>query len=218
MEKMSARKNQTSFRLVSWNLAGLAEDSMEPFLACTSLTMRWDVLLLQETFRKLEGLETEGCQIFTPGNLPGRAHGGWRCPAIILKSRICEECVLLGSGDRWVAIKMQTSNRVLISAHLPTIKAPLEDFNVPLHEIESLIRKFPDHEVILGVDANTKVFSFEDGWHVGPCTKPAKLTSKEKERFSEFLTRTGLVLANTWGRAFLNTSTRTETHRLILSL
>ena len=73
MEKMSACNNQTSFRLVSWNLAGLAEDTLEPFLACTSLTMRWHVLLLQETFRKLEGLETEGCQIFTPGNIPGRA-------------------------------------------------------------------------------------------------------------------------------------------------
>ena len=57
MEKRSACKNQTSFRLASWNLAGLAEDSMEPFLASTSLTMRWDVLLLQETFRRLEGLE-----------------------------------------------------------------------------------------------------------------------------------------------------------------
>ena len=176
---------------------------MELFLACTSLTMRWDALLLQETFRKLEGLETEGCQIFTPGNLPESRHGGWRCPAIIVQKRVCEECVFLESGDRWVAIKMQTSNRVLISAHVPTIKAPLEDFNVPLHEIEQLIQKFPNHEVILGVDANTKVFSFEDGWHVGPCTKPAKLTSKEKERessFTEFLTRTGLVLANTWGR------------------
>ena len=46
------------------------------------------------------------------------------------------------------------------------------------------------------------VRSFEDGWHVGPCTKPAKLTSQEKERassFTKFLTRTGLVLANTWG-------------------
>ena len=152
---------------------------------------------------ELEGLETEGCQNFTPENLPGSRHGGWRCPAIIVQSRIGEECVFLESGDRWVSITMQISNRVLISAHLPTINAPLEDFNVTLHEIEQLIRRFPDHEVILGIDANTKVFSFEDGWHVGPCTKPAKLTSKEKERassFTEFLTRTGLVLANTWGR------------------
>ena len=37
-----------------------------------------------------------------------------------------------------------------------------------------------------GIDANTKVFSFEDGWHMGPCTKPAKLTPKEKERASSF--------------------------------
>ena len=72
-----------------------------------------------------------------------------------------------------------------------------------MHEIEIVIRKFPDHEVILGVDANTKVFSFEDGWHVGPCTKPAKLTSKEKREsvfIHRVLTRTGLVLANTWNR------------------
>ena len=130
MKKTCACKRHASFRTVSWNLAGLAEDSLEPFLACTSMTMRWDVLLLQETFRKLEGLETESCQIFTPENILGRAHGGWRCLAIIAKNRISEECVLPESGVRWVSMEMQFANRVLISAHLPTIKAPLEDFNV----------------------------------------------------------------------------------------
>ena len=55
--------------------------------------MRWDAMLLQETFRKLEGLETEGCQIFTLGTFPGKRHGGWRCPAIIVQTRISEECV-----------------------------------------------------------------------------------------------------------------------------
>ena len=40
--------------------------------------------------------------------------------------------------------------------------------------------------MILGIDANTKVSSFEDGWLVGPCTTPAKLTSKEQERASSF--------------------------------
>ena len=64
--------------------------------------MLWDAKLLQETFRKLEGFETEECQIFTPGNLPGKRHGGWRCPAIIVQNRIGEECVFLESGDRWV--------------------------------------------------------------------------------------------------------------------
>ena len=36
------------------------------------MTMLWGAMLLQETFGKLEGLETEACQIFTPGNLPGK--------------------------------------------------------------------------------------------------------------------------------------------------
>ena len=50
---------------------------------------------------------------------------------------LCREC-----GDRWVSTKMQISNRVLISAHLPTIRAPLEDFNFPLHDFDQSIRKF----------------------------------------------------------------------------
>ena len=64
MRKTTACKRQVSFRTVSWNLAGLAEDSLEPFLACARMTMLWDAMLLQETFRKLEGLETDGCQKF----------------------------------------------------------------------------------------------------------------------------------------------------------
>ena len=42
-------------------------------------------------------------------------------------------------------------------------QSSLEEFNVPLHELEQLILKFADNEVILKIDANTKVFSFEDG-------------------------------------------------------
>ena len=82
-----------------------------PFLACTSMTMRWVVLLLQETFRKLEGLETEGCQIFTTENIPGRAHGGWGCPAIIVKNRISEECVLLVLYTRTYLVKRTCPHR-----------------------------------------------------------------------------------------------------------
>ena len=85
-----------------------------------------------------------------------------------------------------MANKTRTPKRVLISAHSPTIKAPLEDYDVPLHGIEQPARKFPDHEVILGIDAETKVCGFEDGWHVGLNTKPSNLTSKEQERSSPF--------------------------------
>ena len=93
MRKVTAGRRQEPFRTVTWNLAGLAEDSLEPFLACERMTMLWDAVLLQGTFRKLEGLETEECQIVTPGNHPGKHHGGWRCPAIIVQSRTSGECV-----------------------------------------------------------------------------------------------------------------------------
>ena len=45
--------------------------------------------------------------------------------------------------------------------HLPTINAPLEDYIVP----QPLIGKFPDHKLMLGKNANTKVCGVEDGWH-----------------------------------------------------
>ena len=63
---LTARGRQVPLRTATWNLAGLAEDSLEPFVACVSIIMLWDVVLLQETFRELEGLLTEGCDIFTP--------------------------------------------------------------------------------------------------------------------------------------------------------
>ena len=46
-----------------------------------------------ETFRKLEELDTEGCQTKTWETLPGKRNGGWKCPAIIVQNRISEECV-----------------------------------------------------------------------------------------------------------------------------
>ena len=95
MKKVTVRKRQGPFRTVTWNLAGLSEDSLEPFLACARNTMLWDATLLQEASRKLEGLQMEGLQIFIPGTLPGKRHGGWKCPAIVVQNRISEECVFL---------------------------------------------------------------------------------------------------------------------------
>ena len=76
----------------------------------------------------------------------------------------------------------------------------------PLHELEQLIQRVPRSRSDFGNRCQHQRFSvLKTGWHVGPCTKPAKLTSKVKERerassFTEFLTRTGVVLANTWRR------------------
>ena len=54
---------------------------------------------------------------------------------------------------------------MLISAHFAYDQSPLEEFNVELHctNLSNSFRMFSDHEVILKIDANTKVVSFEDG-------------------------------------------------------
>ena len=104
--------------------------------------MRWDAMLLQETFRKLEGLETEGCQIFTWELFLANVMEVGDVQPSLCRLELVRNVFFLKSGDRWVSITMRNSKRVLISAHLATIKAPLEDFNVPLHEREQLIRMF----------------------------------------------------------------------------
>ena len=151
---------QVPFRAVTWNPAGLAEDSLESFLVCARVTICGDVVLLQEYFRKLEGLPTEGCHMFFLGSHSGKRSGDRRCPAVIVQNRIGDECDCMERGDQWVAVGMRGSWWVSIGA---LINAPLEYSTLPLHEIEQLIRMFPDHEVMLGMDANTKVRGSEDG-------------------------------------------------------
>ena len=177
----SERRPPGEANCTSARLRGISQDSLEPFLACARMTMLWP---------------TEECNIFTLGTLPGKRHGGWRCPAIIVQNRIGDECDFVESGDRRVAVEMRTPKRMLISADLPTTKALLEDCNFPLHEVEQLIRKFPDHEVMLGIDANTKVCGLDQ--------TPSQQSLLQRNRrdlllLSQFLTL-GLMIANTWGR------------------
>ena len=40
----------------SWNVAGLSEELTDAFLSQISMLRNWDVLLLQECFRKLDGV------------------------------------------------------------------------------------------------------------------------------------------------------------------
>ena len=46
-----------SLKVLSWNVAGLAEDCADIFLSQISMLADWDVLLLQECFRKLDGVD-----------------------------------------------------------------------------------------------------------------------------------------------------------------
>ena len=58
-------------------------------------------------------LETEGYPFFTPETLPGKRHGGWRCPAIIVQNRTSEEYVFFKRavivGRHFLHAKFETS-------------------------------------------------------------------------------------------------------------
>ena len=96
---------------------------------------------------------------------------------------------------------MKTERRILVSIHLPTIKSTINEFIEPLVQIETLLEKFKNEEIIIGADTNAKVYGYENGWSIGPATVPFEMTARDHERarhFDEFLSRKGLLLANTW--------------------
>ena len=50
---------------------------------CISMLADWDVLMLQECFRKLDGVTVGAHELFTPSELLG----GLRCPAVIVNQK-----------------------------------------------------------------------------------------------------------------------------------
>ena len=58
-----------SLKVVSWNVAGLQEDSKDICLSQISMLTDWDVLMLQECFRKLGGVNVGAHELFTPPEL-----------------------------------------------------------------------------------------------------------------------------------------------------
>ena len=72
-----------SLKVLSWNVAGLVEDCADIFLSQISMLADWDVLMLQECFRKLDGVDVDAHELFTPPELLG----GLRCPAVIVNQK-----------------------------------------------------------------------------------------------------------------------------------
>ena len=189
--------------MVSWNVAGIAERDLNTFYDHVSDAHPWDVLCLQEAFRRTEGLvpepganSDEGHTIFTPTSL----HRGLRCPAIVVKQNSSHLSKFVGSATRWVAITFN-SKTLVISAHLPHCRLPTPEFTETLEEISGLIAMHPKCKVILGMDANAQVAGIDDGRIIGPSVPPAELTARGRERAGlllEFLARHNLYLANTW--------------------
>ena len=104
----NAATDPVSLKVLSWNVAGLAEDCTDIFLSQISMLADWDVLLLQECFRKLDG----GCwcaRIVHAVRTPG-----W----IAMPGSHRQSEVIAGGAARWTAVLLD-GQLTLISAHLP---------------------------------------------------------------------------------------------------
>jgi hypothetical protein len=181
---------------VSWNVAGLAEDQVTPWLDQLTMLENWDFILMQEGFRRLGGVSTGEHVLFTPPVLCG----GLRCPAIFVRNKWAEEASYAGGGSRWVAVDFQ-KKMLLISAHLPHKGRPMMELESTLLEIQMAIDLHPGYQVMMGVDANTKLCGMTDHVHVGSQVPRAVLSAAERDRAKAvhtFAAEKDLVVTNTW--------------------
>ena len=123
---------------------------------------KWDVLLLQEGFCRLEGVNTGVHVLFTP---PSR-FGALKCPAIIVHSRWSDDVTAAGGGSRWVAVAFK-SEIMWISAHLPHSGRGQIEFEATMEEISSFMAAHVGRKFIIGADANAKLWGTTDHYHVG---------------------------------------------------
>ena len=103
--------------VVSWNVAGIPLDDLDVWLQRVSDHFPWDLICLQEGFKRLNGVEIRGGHgVFTPC----RQLGGLRSPAIIVRSgSACDDVVFLASDTRWLAVKSESMKMIFVSLHLP---------------------------------------------------------------------------------------------------
>ena len=91
-----------SLKVLSWNVAGLSEDSTDIFLSQNSMLTGWDVLMLQECFRKLDGVNVGAHELVTPPELLG----GLRCLAVIVNQKWGGHSKIAGGSARWIAVEL----------------------------------------------------------------------------------------------------------------
>ena len=104
-----------TLKLLSWNVAGLSEDSTDIFLSQISMITEWDVLLLQEYFRKLDGVNS-----------------GVHCTQAI-HADPSGQAKAVGGGSRWTAVELD-GQLTVISAHLPHSGKKLGDFETEIQD------------------------------------------------------------------------------------
>ena len=98
--------NSLHLCVISWNVAGIPLDDLDVWLQQVSDHFPWDLICLQEGFKRLNGIGIRGGHgIFTPC----RQLGCLRSPAIIVRSgSACDDVVFLASDTRWLAVRSES--------------------------------------------------------------------------------------------------------------
>ena len=172
-----------SLKVVNRNVAGLAEDSTNSLLSQISMLTDWHVLLLQENFRKLDGVNVGAHEVFTLCELLG----GLRCPAVIMQV----DC----SRARWTddyhfspfALQRKESGR----------------FRVGFDGNPEFMSGRPGQHLILGGDFNVSLHGLTDYHHVGESIPRPRTLLDPNDSLRARATHTvvaelDLTVTNTW--------------------
>ena len=194
--------NLLHFCVVSWNVAGIPLDDLDVWLQRVSDHFPWDLICLQEGFKRLNGVEIRGGHgVFTPC----RQLGSLRSPAIIVRSgSACDDVVFLASDTRWLAVKSESMKMIFVSLHLPhrriSLVACTSIFTVLR---EALLGYRGAYRFVFGTDTNTHLWGCSDGRLIGNSVPPplGGLSQKDADKLvclTEFLHEFELRADNTW--------------------
>ena len=190
----------TRLDMVSWNLAGLPAGELDTFVVHVSFHMMWDALTIQESFRKQEGLNSGGHELYTALQL---TKGNLRCPAILIHQRWKGQSTCLNGGTRWLAVSLWNTVTIL-SAHLPHNGCKISDYQDTLSEVHSVLEKRPKGALLLGMDCNVSLAGVVNRDLIGEAVINRSgriLSAQEKERQAllvEFMEEHSLMACNTW--------------------
>ena len=190
----------TRLDMVSWNLAGIPAGELDTFVGHVSLHMMWDVMTIQEGFRKQEGLNSGGHELYTA---PQLTKGNLRCPAILIHQRWAGQSTYLDGGTRWLAVSLWETATIL-SIHLPHSGCKISDFQDTLSEVHGFLEKRPKGALLLGMDCNVSLAGVVDRDLIGEAVmeRPGRILSvQEKERQAllvEFMEEHSLMACNAW--------------------
>ena len=176
----------------------MSEDFTDIFLSQISMLTDWDVLTLQECFRKLDGENVGTHELFTPPELLG----GLRCPAVIVNQKWSGQSKIAGGAARWTAVEAGWS----VDFRFQPMCHTKGEFEAVLMGFQEFVSGRPKQHVILGGDFNASLYGVTDYFHVvesipRPRTLVDTNDSLRARALHTMVTELDLTVTNTWMNA-----------------